>query len=318
VESKVERIDYGMTRHLKGTIPSQQKDHTTVKGLYLYSSSLSKKQEDPYVIFWLYGGAFLSGDVEGNSSSADWIGRQCSVQANCGVDVFLPEFRLAPEANFDDVLWDVSLSYRYLLQIRGVNPNKVLFLGISSGAALCVRLMQLIAEYQRGEDLLPSYLSTILEANDKSGKEDRALLHMPKAAVLFGPYVDYTIHDTNGSFHHYAKHDLVVNESVQEYGLPYLDTFIPRGYSRKEYSPVYRSCVGLPPLCVIVSEHEAVYDMTIGLVNNARSCGVPVTVALFKYLCHVFPFLWAFVPESKISMDFVVKWICEQTGSVEQ
>lgn len=101
---------------------------------------------------------------------------------------------------------------------------------------------------------------------------------------------------------------MIVNESVQQYGLPYLKDFIPDG-RRREYSPLYRSMQDLPPLCVVISEHEAVHDMAVEFVNLARAQGVPVTLGIWKYMCHVFPLLWGFVPESQISMKFVCEWL---------
>jgi monoterpene epsilon-lactone hydrolase len=268
--------------------PPQQKDHCSVGGLYLHLHRGDTATEK--TIFWVYGGAYLAGDTLGNSATADWVGQ------NCQMDVFIPEFRLAPEADFDDVLWDVCLAYRWLSS--KVDPSNILLLGISSGAATCVRLMQLIAEQQRGEEMLPSYITCLVE-NAK----------MPKGAALLAPSVDGT--EPKGSFLHYIRHDLIVNESVMECGLSYMDAFIPSGRKR-DYSPVYRSMQGLPPLCVAVSEHEAVYDMTIELVNRARSQGVPVTLGVWKYMFHVFFLLMAFVPEGRLSMEFVCEWLKEQ------
>mmetsp|Transcript_25878 Transcript_25878/g.59593 ORF Transcript_25878/g.59593 Transcript_25878/m.59593 type:complete len:350 (-) Transcript_25878:1048-2097(-) len=152
-------------------LPLVQKSHNTVRGIYLHQHDVPTE----YTIFWVYGGAYLGGDALGNSSAADWIGRQC------GMDVFIPEIRLAPEADLDDVIWDVCLSYKWLISNRSVKPLNILLLGISSGAALCLRLMQLIAEQERGEDMLPNYISNLVDA-----------MGMPKAAALFGPYIDYT------------------------------------------------------------------------------------------------------------------------------
>jgi acetyl esterase/lipase len=157
--------------------------------------------------------------------------------------------------------------------------------------------MQFIAEQQRDKTTLPDYIP-------KLGTQ-------PKGAVLFGPYIDYT-REKKGSFLYYPRLDLIVNESVQKYGLPYLDSFIPGG-RRRDNSPVYQSMEGLPPLCVIVSEHESVYDMTMEMVNKARNEGVPVSVGVWKYMCHVFSFLWGFVPESKQSMEFVCNWLQEKS-----
>jgi acetyl esterase/lipase len=89
----------------------------------------------------------------------------------------------------------VKKAYRWLSN-KVDDPSKILLLGISSGAAICVRLMQLIAEQQRGEDMLPSYITHAIE-NAK----------MPKGAALFGPYVDYT-EPKVGSFLHYPASEL--------------------------------------------------------------------------------------------------------------
>ena len=82
---------------------------------------------------------------------------------------------------------------------------------------------------------------------------------------------------------------LIKNEKgVFEEGVPYFAT-AGDAQKRRDISPVYRTFSGLPPLCVLVSEHEAVYDQVKELVNRARAAGVKVDVGLWKYLCHVWP-----------------------------
>jgi monoterpene epsilon-lactone hydrolase len=277
--------------------PNEQEHSCTVEGWYIHRHGKSHATER--VIFWIYGGAYLAGDARGNSAAADWMGSRCDM------DVFIPQIRLAPEANIDDVLWDTCVAYRWLSQ-RMEDPSKQIFvLGISSGGALATRLMQLIGQHSRGEPIgVPLYFSKVLEG-----------MVMPYGGILFGPYVDYDLKKT-GSFLHYPRHDLIVTESVQQHGLPYLEDFIPKRAGlenpRREYSPIHRSMEGLPPLCVVVSEHEAVYDMTVQLVNRARSDGVKVTLCVFKYMCHVFSFLLGFIPEGRISMELVSAWIVER------
>lgn len=90
------------------------------------------------------------------------------------------------------------------------------------------------------------------------------------------------------------------------------------GQARRSQSPIHQSCKGLPPLCVVTSEHEAVYDMTCILVNRARSEGVPVTMGVWKCMCHVFSILHGFLPEGQISMDFVVEWIQERQAELQK
>jgi acetyl esterase/lipase len=338
-------------------IPVEQKDHCTVRGLYLHrqrptttttiaSTNSSRPQKSTTkTIFWAYGGAYLGGDTEGNSAAADWVGRQC------GMDVFLPNFRLAPEADLDDVLWDFCLAYRWLCSRVEDPSSNIVVVGVSSGGGLCARLLQIIAAHHHHHDQekekehvakdcdtkggnrkeeddgslpayisgLPAYISNLVSSktSSTSSSSDRVQhMPMPLAGVLLGPYVDYT-KEKKGTFLHYPRLDLVVTEAVQEGGLPYLEGFIPRG-ERRAYSPVYQSMKGLPPLCVITSEHESVYDMNVELVNRARAEGVLVTLGVWKYMCHVFGLLWAFVPEGELAMNFVVEWILRQQQQMQQ
>lgn len=282
--------------------PKEQEHSCTVEGWYIHRHGKAQVTEN--VIFWIYGGAYLAGDIRGNSAAADWMGSRCDM------DVFIPKIRLAPEANIDDVLWDTCVAYRWLSERMTDPSNQIFVLGISSGGALATRLMQLIAQHSRGEPIgVPAYFSRLLEG-----------MAMPSGGILFAPYVDYD-RTKKGSFLHYPRHDLVVTESVQEHGLPYLNDFIPNRSGledpRRDYSPIHRSMEGLPPLCVIVSEHEAVYDMVVQLVNCARSDGVKVTFCVFKYMCHVFSFLLGFIPEGRISMELVADWIRKKAHSPE-
>lgn len=295
----VEAIDEECSLSPDFNVPSIQVGHCRVSGLYLHHrpNNTSNTEATEYTLFWIYGGAFLGGDAAGNSGPAD------ALAAACGMDVFIPTFRLAPEFVMDDFLWDVALAYRWLFQLRkkrGQNPSNILLFGCSSGAALCVRLVQYIAELERNEELLPPYVAGALEG-----------VTMPAGVAIASPFVDFGPSiDPQGSFMQYTKHDLIVTEPVHDLGLPFLDTHMS-GH-RVEHSPLQHSFAGLPPLCVTVSEHEIVFDETVDLVNAARAAGVPVRVGSWKYMCHVFCFLGGFIPEGKQSMDFIRDWYREQ------
>lgn len=97
-------------------------------------------------------------------------------------------------------------------------------------------------------------------------------------------------------------------QSVFEEGLPYLQTLGTPENSKKE-SPVYKSLIGLPPLCLITSEHECVYDQNIALCNNARRDGVDVDLGVWKYMCHVWAVWSGFVPEARQAVDFMCHWM---------
>lgn len=266
--------DVGSNSHHEGAV---------VTGYYVqHGRSPSKK-----VIFWLYGGAYLAGDSRGNINIAEKIGQRCH-----GADVFLPDYRLIPEHEFCDAHFDVVLAYEYLITARGVLPEDVVLLGVSSGGGLVTRLLQ-----------------TIAERREEKGRSTDALLRNPAGGVLMCPFVDYT--EPKGSFKEYIVHDLIVNQAVFEEGVPHFAS-LGSAENRRLQSPVHRSFRGLAPLTVVVSEHECCYDQTVLLVNRAREDGVDVTLGVWKYMCHVFPMLCMFLPEGREAIDFMVDWMRER------
>jgi len=364
-------------------VPESQRDHQTVQGLFVRNSNNNNNNREKEnidsttttaqnknkkttkvikkVLFWLYGGAYLAGDAEGNLSLANEFITDCDADS-----VFIPSYRLAPEATMDDALWDICWSYRYLLQRLQKQQEEeqqqegeelefeIVVVGISSGGALALRLLQLIRDRtivaaaaadkkkKKKLPLMPSFLEPLID--DIVATTAASSLSVA-GAVLFGPYVDYQDpQPSNGSFVQNAKYDWIVNEAVLHYGLPYLNGFIPptgddllsnnitntnnsNTNGRIQYSPLSHEMNDLPPLCLIASEHEACYDMTIEVVNKVRRAktgsnksssgggagGVDVTIGVWKHMCHVFSMCQAFLPEGKASIEFAKEWIRTKT-----
>ena len=228
----------------------QDDDEMIVTGQYIQQSS----QPSEKVIFWIYGGAFLAGDSKGNLGIAEKLGVMSG-----GRDCFIPDYRLVPEYHLDDALFDITLAYEYLLYERGIRPENVILLGISSGGGLVTLLMQALAEARQ------KYESHV---------------ELPAGGVLIGPFVDYST--PKGSMDAYIKHDLIVNQSVFDEGIPYLEVVLGSHENRVEASPIFRSFIGLPPLCICVSEHEVVYDQAMILAQRAKNQGVDVTIGTWK------------------------------------
>lgn len=286
-EIRVDKIHFDMNKN-EGPLMkllSQRESVRHVSGYYVHndngdeSSNKSKK-----VIFYLYGGAFLGGDAKGNVPFGSKLSQKCNM------DVFLPQYRLLPEYHFFDCLDDIIRAYAFLIEVKNIDPEDVILFGISSGGGLIIRLLQRIVELQ----------------NSKESLKCKGMLKIPSGAVLMSPFVDYTT--PKGSFQEYTVHDLIVNESVFEEGTPYFST-LGDDTVRFEESPVNRSLKGLPPICLIVSEHECVYDQNIDLCNKAREAGVGVDLGVWKYMCHVWPVLTAFIPEARSAVDFICDWI---------
>lgn len=246
-----------------------------VTGKYIQQSS----QPSEKVIFWIYGGAFLAGDSKGKTDIMEGLSlylllshcpKHCFISGNLGIaeklgimcggrDCFIPDYRLAPEHHLDDALFDITLAYEYLLYERRIQPENVILLGISSGGGLVLLLLQALAEARQ------NYESHVA---------------LPAGGVLIGPFVDYCT--PKGSMDAYIKHDLIVNQSVYDEGIPYLEGILGSHENRRKASPIWGKFLGLPPLCICVSEHEVVYDQAMVLAQRAKSQGVDVTIGTWK------------------------------------
>ncbi|KAL9190255.1 hypothetical protein ACHAXT_007466 [Thalassiosira profunda] len=270
----------------------------TVTGQYIQQGA----QPSQKVLFWIYGGAFLAGDSMGNLGIAEKMG-MCTDGDSGMRDVFIPDYRLVPEYHLDDAIHDITLAYEYLICERGVRPEDVVLVGISSGGGLVALLMQALARARRN-------FNKQRDGNGSDDSDGSDCVPMPAGGVLIGPFVDYT--EPKGSMKEFVKHDLIVNQSVYDEGIPFLEQVLGSHDSRVRASPVYGDFDGLPPLCICVSRHEVVYDQSMLLAERAREQGVDVTVGVWKYMCHVFPLLCPFLPEGRESFDFMCEWIKER------
>lgn len=249
-----------------------------IKGAFLHHEKSTGMTE--YTIMWIYGGAFMSGDAHGNIGSADVL---CQ---SCGMDVWIPDYRKAPKHTMDDILQDVTSSYQWIRNQRikvGLDPSKIVLVGWSAGAALCTRLMQLSPDNE-----------------------------MPVTAVLLSPFVRYEPPDTESSMHHYSLHDWLVTRNIMQVAEAALtiDTFW--GNENLQHSPLSHSMNELPPLCVIVSEHEAVYDETCHLVECAYRDHVALTMGVWKFMPHGWYMFGGLLPEGQRTLQFASRYIQEQ------
>ena len=91
------------------------------------------------IVLYLHGGGYTCGDLE----YAKGFG--ATLADECGVRVFCPAYRLAPEHPYPAALEDALESYLYLLR-KGFAPEKIALCGESAGGgllyALCLKLKE--------------------------------------------------------------------------------------------------------------------------------------------------------------------------------
>ena len=101
---------------------------------------MPKDQRRSGVILYLHGGGYTCGSLEYAKGFA------ATLASECGVRVFCPAYRLAPEHPYPAALDDARESYQYLLK-KGYEPRQILLAGESAGGgliySLCLRLKRL-------------------------------------------------------------------------------------------------------------------------------------------------------------------------------
>lgn len=99
------------------------------------------------IILYLHGGGYTCGDI----SYVKGFGATLSAQ--CGIKVFCPAYRLAPESIFPAAVDDAFISYRHLISL-GYSASDIVLCGESAGGglifALCLKLKSLGYELPAG------------------------------------------------------------------------------------------------------------------------------------------------------------------------
>ncbi len=92
------------------------------------------------VVLYLHGGGYTCGDI----NYAKGFGT--TLAAKCGIKVFCPAYRLAPESVFPAAVDDALSAYRHLIQL-GYAPDEIILCGESAGGglifSLCLKLKEL-------------------------------------------------------------------------------------------------------------------------------------------------------------------------------
>jgi monoterpene epsilon-lactone hydrolase len=201
-------------------------------------------------ILFVHGGGFRFGD---GSIYAGFAGR---VAAFTGADVYLPNYRLAPEHPFPAPIDDLFAAYRGVLEL-GHPPSRIAVLGDSAGAALAVGLAL-----------------TLPEMN----------VPPPAALVLFSPWLDLSL--SGASITANARRDPMVSRRMLEAGGRAHAGDLRRSDPR--VSPMFADLHGLPPMLIQVGSDEILLDDATGFADRAWGAGVEVELQRFEGWFHDF------------------------------
>ncbi len=215
-------------------------------------------------ILYFHGGGFCLGIFPANR---EFAARICAVAKT---DVYMPDYRLAPEYPFPAALEDAIAAYKGIVE-NGFNGKDILIMGDSSGCALAVSA--LLALKQSNIEM-PCALNFITPVFDLAGKGDSFITKAAKDP--------FKLVDPLGI----AKIYVTANNPTAP-----------------EISPLYGELDGLPPVLIHAAEHDVFLSDSTRFAEKAEKAGVKVDIKIWENMWHIFHMQAPFVPESKKALD---------------
>ena len=212
------------------------------------------------VILYLHGGAFFMG------SRASYRNRAMRLSYRCEAEVFVADYRLAPEHSYPAAFDDALAAWDFLKRIRPHAP--VFVAGDSAGGGLCLSLLVRLRDLGRA---------------------------MPDGALLLSPWTDLSV--SGASVDGNRGKDLWFTRRHLEIWAGYYAAGADR---RSPYvSPVFADLSGLAPLLLLVGQDELLLDDALRVRDAAASAGTQVRVHLGKGMQHDWPLTLPWLDESR-------------------
>jgi len=222
-------------------------------------------------ILYFHGGGYSAG------SSLSHRPICARIAHHSGCKILSVNYRRSPEHKYPAALEDALTSYIWLQ--LSCPAQQIILMGDSAGGGLT--------------------MATLLALKQKH-------LPMPAAAVGLSAWLD--LECSSPSYETHKDIDLMAGAG----GL----RFVGRAYANKAInrdplvSPFYaRDLTGLCPLLLLIGGAETLLDENIHFAEQAKEDGVSAQIQIWPNMVHVWPSLYNVVPEAKIAMEGIGKWI---------
>ncbi len=227
-----------------------------VPGLRISSGRVSPG----HAILHLHGGAYVAGSPRTHQAM---LGRLSRLS---GLEVFAPDYRLAPEHPFPCALEDAEAAFAGLLA-RGYAPGQISLGGDSAGGGLAFALLARLC----------------------------AAGTVPGFAYGFSPWSDLT--GSGGSIRSNARADPMLPAArLADVAQMYLQGH-PAGDPGA--SPLLADFPGAPPVLLQVGSTEILLDDTLRLAERLRGFGAAVDLQVLPGTPHVCQLFDGWVPEAR-------------------
>jgi acetyl esterase/lipase len=201
-------------------------------------------------------------------SPASYRNRAMRVSYRCNAEVFVPDYRLAPEHPYPAAFDDALAAWKF---VKALRPHARIFVaGDSAGGGLG--------------------LSLLVRLRDLG-------LPMPSGAFLLSPWTDLAV--TGASVD--GGKDLWFTRRHLETWAKY---YVGGADARSSYlSPVFADLSRLPPLLIFVGENELLLDDALRVRDAAKTAGTDVRVHLGEGMQHDWPLTLPWLDESRVAWN---------------
>jgi epsilon-lactone hydrolase len=230
-------------------------------------------------IFFIHGGGYIFG------SPRLYRSMTMPMAEIAGADLFSLDYRLAPEHPCPAAIEDALRAYDWLLKRSA--PAQVVLGGDSAGGGVVLATLQALRDRRQP---------------------------MPAGAFLYSPWTDLAA--SGRSVANNSASDCMFQEaSIRHSGKQYAGA---RDLMDPQVSPLYGDFSGLPPLLVLASEHEMLFDDARRMVEKAKAAGVEVRFESRPGLCHVWPLFYPLLPEAKAALELTGEFVRTRTGQARR
>ena len=224
------------------------------------------------VILYAHGGSFISGTKKAYRSFCAGLAHEASA------DLYLPEYKTAPEHPFPAALEDVYKVYAKLIESHTVEPANLILAGDGAGGGLILSLIH--------------YL-----------KNKR--LPLPALLVLFSPWVDLSCSSEGLSVN--RKKDFVFSQEAL-LGAAQLYTE-EKNLTNELVSPIFGNFENFPPVFIQCGSNEILLDDSIRLCGKIEKAGGMAVLDKVENMPHLFQALPDYFANAHIAVEAVGKKI---------
>ncbi len=228
------------------------------------------------VLLHLHGGGFFMG------SPASYRNRAMRLSFRLDAEVFVPDYRLAPEHPYPAALEDALAAFHRVRQVRAGLP--VVVSGDSAGGGLAMSLLLRLRE---------------------------AGVPMPVGAILLSPWTDLTAsgHSVDAN----AGRDVwFTRRHLETWARHYAADADARSPA---LSPAFGDLSGLPPLLLLAGEDELLLDDARRVHESATRAGVASRLLVGEGMQHDWPLTLPWLAESKAAWGMMRRFVEEVASS---